>query len=112
MAAGRREEGRRAGQPEDDEAGLQRALAAVAVAEGAGDEQQAGEDEEVGVDHPLQDGRRRVELALHGRQRHVEHGVVEADEDEAQAEDAEGLPAAVVIGLHGHAGTSRTGNGT
>ena len=41
---------------EHDEARLQRTLAAEAVAEGAGGEQQAGEHEAVGVDDPLQLG--------------------------------------------------------
>ena len=41
---------------EDDEAGLQRTLAAEAVAEGGGGEQQPGEDEAVGVDDPLDVG--------------------------------------------------------
>ena len=51
----------RAGQ-EEHEAELQGALAAEAVAEGAGGEQQPGEDQRVGVDHPLQRrwSRRRV----------------------------------------------------
>ena len=48
---------------EDDEADLQRALAAEAVAERAGGEEQAGEDERVGVDDPLQLGVRGAETA-------------------------------------------------
>ena len=36
-----------------DEAGLQRALAPEAVADGSGGQQHAGEHEAVGVDHPL-----------------------------------------------------------
>ena len=48
---------------EQDEADLQGALAAEAVAEGAGGEEQPGEDEGVGVDHPLQGGGGGVEVA-------------------------------------------------
>ena len=43
---------------------VERALAAEAVAERAGGQQQAGEDEHVGVDDPLQLRARRVEVAL------------------------------------------------
>ena len=39
---------------EDDEAGAEGAAAAEAVAEGAGGQQQPGEDEDVAVDDPLQ----------------------------------------------------------
>ena len=48
---------------EPDQAELQRALAAEAVADRAGGEQQAGEHERVGRDDPLELRRRRVELA-------------------------------------------------
>ena len=47
---------------EQDEAGLQGALAAEAVAEGAGGEQHPGEHEGVGVDHPLEVGGGGVEV--------------------------------------------------
>ena len=55
-----------------DEAELEGALAAEAVADGAGGEEHAGEDQRVGVDHPLQRRRRGVELAGQRRQRDVE----------------------------------------
>ena len=54
-------------EPEDDEAGLQRALAAEAVAERGGGEQQAGEDQAVGVDDPLDLGVAGAEAAELGR---------------------------------------------
>ena len=58
--------------PKSDETGLERALAPEAVAERAQREQQAGEDEQVGVDDPLQRRRGGVEVLLQRRQRDVE----------------------------------------
>ena len=69
---------------EQQEAGLEGALAAEPVADGAGGEQQAGEDERVGVDHPLQRAGGGVELTGQGGEGHVEAGV--ADDDDHQAE--------------------------
>ena len=60
-------------QPDD-----QRPLAAEAVAEAAGDQQQAGEDEQVAVHDPLQLARAGVELLADRRQRDVEDRVVDA----------------------------------
>ena len=54
-----------AGEPEDRDARLERKLAPEAVAERAEHEQQAREDEQVGVDHPLQLRGGGVELGLH-----------------------------------------------
>ena len=54
---------------------LQRALAAVPVAEGAGGEQEPGEHQGVGVDHPLELRAGGVELAGQRGQRDVEAGV-------------------------------------
>ena len=51
---------------EHDHAELQRALAAEAVTEAAGGEQQAREHERVRVDHPLELAERRVEIASAG----------------------------------------------
>ena len=56
MPGGVGEHAEQRAEPEDDEAGLQRALAAEAVAEGGGGEQQPGEHEAVGVDDPLDVG--------------------------------------------------------
>ena len=87
---------RRAG-GEHDEAGLQGALAAEAVAEGGGGEQQAGEDQAVGVDDPLHLGVGGAEAALlerllQRRQGHVEHGVADDDDDQRRAQHGERLP--------------------
>jgi hypothetical protein len=83
--------------PEEDHAEQQHALTAVAVAEDAEGEQQAREDEGVGVHRPF-------ELALGGAQavnrigdrldRDVEDGVVENHGEEAEHHHAEDLPPA------------------
>ena len=97
------DEGAEAGQPEDRDAGLECTLAPEAVAERAEDEQQTGEDEQVGVDHPLQLRGGGVELVLQRRQGDVEDRVVEPDDHQAQRQHAERLPAARVLdGVDGH----------
>ena len=72
-------------------------LAPEAVAEHTEHEQQAGEDEQVGVDHPLQLRGGGVELVLQRRQGDVEDRVVEPDDHEAQRQHTERLPAAGVL---------------
>ena len=80
---------------EHDQAALQGPLAAEAVAEGTGGEEQAGEDQRVGVDHPLQLGVAGPELVRVGerRQGDVEHRVADDDDDQRGAEDGEDPPA-------------------
>ena len=74
--------------------------AAEAVADRSRGEQQAGEHDRVGVDDPLELGRRRAEVALHRRQRGVEPGHRHHDEDERQAHDRQQEPATGVdLGL-------------
>ena len=63
----------------------------------AASEQQAGEHQAVGVDDPLHLGVGGAEAALLGRslqrrQRHVEHGVADDDDDQRRAQDGERLP--------------------
>ena len=82
------------GEPEQHQTDLQDALAAVAVTEVPGGEQQSGEHQRVRVDHPLQLGGRGVELLAQARQRHVERGVADHDDQQAQAQHAEGPPPA------------------
>ena len=77
---------------EDGEAGLQRALAAVPVADGAGGQQQAGEHEPVGIDHPLLRGDRGVELAGQRGQGDVECRVADDDDHQAGAQHRQDLP--------------------
>ena len=76
-----------------DEAELQRALAAEAVAERAGREQQAGEHERVDGDDPLQLRLGGVQLARQRGDRDVEARVADEDDQQAQAQDGEGPPA-------------------
>ena len=78
---------------EDDDAGAQRQLAAEAVAEAAGGEQQAGEHEGVAVDDPLDLAVGRPELVDQLGDRHVEDRVVHHDDQQADAQRAEGEPA-------------------
>src|SRR3990172_9101388 len=62
-------------------------------------EQQPGEDQDVGVDDPLQLGRRCSELAHERRKRHVHDRVVQRDHEQRQDEDPEGPPP-LLVGLH------------
>ena len=81
---------------EQHEPDLQRAAPAEAVAQAAGGEQQAGEHQRVRVDHPLQLAVRRVEVAHDRGDRDVEDRVVEHDHEQAEAEDGEDPPPALV----------------
>src|SRR5215210_1689145 len=63
-------------------------------AEYAGGEQQAGEDEHVGVDDPLELRGRRLQVDRQGRKGDVEDRVVEADHDQREAQHPERPPAA------------------
>ena len=92
-------EGAEAGEAEDRHAGLECALAPEAVAEGAEHEQETGEDEQVGVDHPLQLRGGGVELVLQRRQSDIENRVVEPDDHQAQRQHAERLPTTRIRGL-------------
>ena len=69
---------------EDDQADHQRALAAEAVADAAHGEQQAGEDERVAVDDPLQLAGGGVEVAQQVGDGDVEDRVVERDHQQAR----------------------------
>jgi hypothetical protein len=108
LGGGLDEEDGEAREAEERDAGLQRALAAEAVAEGPEREQQAGEGDEVGVDHPLQRRAGGAEVLLQRRERDVEDGVVEPDDHEAQGKDAEGLPASFICEGSGHAAMVRS----
>ncbi len=77
---------------EQGEAGLEGALAAEAVAEGPGGEEEAGEDERVGVDHPLELAGRGVEVAGQGGDGDVEAGVADDDDQQAGAEHGQDRP--------------------
>ena len=63
-------------------------------------EQQTGEDDGIGVDDPLQLGRRRMQAADDRRQSDVQDRVVEADEQQGHTQDSQRGSTPVV----GHAG--------
>ncbi len=77
---------------EQQEATLQRTLAAEPITERAGSEQHPREHQGVGIDDPLQGAARRIELARYRWQRHVQAAVGDHDDREAEAEDTEGPP--------------------
>ena len=77
------------GDREQREAGAEPAAPAVAVAEAAGRQQQPGHDQGVGVDDPLQLRGVGVEFARQRGQRDVDDGGVDADDEDAQADDGE-----------------------
>ncbi len=80
------------GGAEQDDARLHEALAAESVAERAGGEQHAGEDQRVGVDHPLLLAVGQPERLAHLRQGDVEGGVADDDDHQAGAQHAEDHP--------------------
>ena len=83
---------------EQHEPGLERSLAAVAVADRAGGEQQAGEHQRVGVDHPLQRAGGGIELAGQGRDGDVQARVADDDDHQAHAEHGQDGPATLEDG--------------
>ena len=84
-------------------------LRPIAVGERAGAEEQAGEHQLVAVDDPLQLRRRRVEIRDKGGEGDVEHGVVQGDEHQAQAQDGQCPPAAGVVLAEDHWGSQWPG---
>ena len=80
------------------EPGKEHALAAEQVAEAAGEQQEAAEGDEEGVDDPGQVALAEVQVALDRRQRHVHDRGVEHDHELGQADNHEGHPPAVVGG--------------
>ena len=73
--------------------GRERPMAAVAVAGGAGDQQEPGEHERVRVDDPLQVRRGCIELARERRQRGVDDRAVDHDGEQREAQDDQDGPA-------------------
>ena len=76
-------------QAEHGQADLEDAAPAEAVRHGAGEHQEAGHDERIRVQDPLQAGEASVQIVLDGGQRHVDDGDVHADQQEADAADGE-----------------------
>ena len=79
---------------EQHDADQEQAPLAVEVAEPAAEQQEAAEGQQVGVDHPDQRRLGEAEVAADRRQGDVHDRRVEHDHQVAQAEDAEGEPAA------------------
>ena len=77
-----------------DDAAEEDPLVAEQVAEPAGQEQEAAEGQQVGVDHPGQRRLREAEVGADRGQRDVHDALVEHDHQVAQAEHVEGQPAA------------------
>ncbi len=69
---------------EQDEAGEEDPAGAEAVAEGPGHEQQRGEDQRVGVDHPFEAGDIRGKADAERVESDVDDADVEQDDDEAE----------------------------
>ncbi len=90
-AAGDRRHGER------HHAGLEDPLVAEQVAEPAGEQQEAAERQQVGVDDPGQRGLREAEVGLDRGQRHVDDAHVQHDQQVAQAERVERQPAGPVV---------------
>ena len=93
LACAARQRGETRRRPEDDQAGAQRTVPAVAVSRGAGDEQQAGEGERVPVDDPLQVRARRIEFTRERWKRRVDDRGVDDDGEQRQAQDSDDGPA-------------------
>jgi hypothetical protein len=91
-------------QSEDDQTDGQRQLAAEAITESTHGEQQAGEHQDVGVDHPLQLARCRPELSNQSGEGDIEDGVVETDHHQAQGENDQSRPASAMNGVGVHFG--------
>ena len=85
--------GRQTAQPRADrehgQSGLERSSASDPVGGRAGQHQQAGQHERVGVYGPLQPGHRGVQVPPDGGQRDVDDGAIQADDKQAEAADDE-----------------------
>ena len=90
------------------DAGEEDALAADQVAEPAGEQQEAAERDQVGVDDPGQLGLGDVQVALDDGQRDVDDGAVERVHEHRHADDAQGDPAPAVAGARGRDCTHRS----
>ena len=91
LALGEAAEQRGAG--EEREPRQEDAAAPEQVAKAAGEQQQAAERDQVGVDDPGEAGLREAEVVLDGRQGHVHDRAVEDDHEHPRAEHHERQPA-------------------
>ena len=81
------------------------------VAQPAGEQQEAAEGQQVGVDHPGQRGLREAEVGLDRRQRHVHDALVQDDHQVAQAQHVEREPPALRRGCVRNGIAGRPGRG-
>ena len=95
------EGGERRSGAEDDKTGHERPAAAEAVSEAAGGEQEPGEDEQVAVHDPLQLARAGAQVIADRRQADVEDGVADRDDEQAEGQHSERLPAPGISGVCG-----------
>src|SRR5688572_3215873 len=79
---------------------------AVEIAQPPAQQQEAAIGQQVGIHHPHQRGLGKTEVAADRGQRHIHHGRIEHDHQVAQAQDAEGDPAALAVKIRGHSGLS------
>ena len=87
---------------EENQTDVEGELAPEPVPECSHGQQQAGEYEDVGIDHPLQLACRSPELTHQGGQGNIENGVVQPDDDEAERKHYEGCPPSPIDGRRVH----------
>jgi hypothetical protein len=81
------------GRGEHRGAGQEHALAADQVAEPSGQQQQAAERDQIGVDDPAEADRGKAQAVLDGRHRHGHDAAVENDHQHPRGDHPEGEPA-------------------
>ena len=81
---------------EQHQAGRERTFASETIAKRPGSEQQAREDDGVGVNDPLQLRALRVQISNDRREGDVENRVVDTDDDQRDAQHAQGPPTTLV----------------
>ena len=81
---------------EERHAGEEDLLAADEVTQSAGQEEEAAEGDEVGVDDPGQAGLAEAQALLDVGEGHVDDGTVEGVHEHGQADDDQGYPAPAV----------------
>ena len=95
--AGRQERARR----EQRRPGAEHAAPAEEVGDPAEQQQQAAERHHVGVDHPAQRPGVEIEVGLNGRQRHVDDGRVQHDDELRRNEQREGYCSTALVASRG-----------
>ena len=81
-----------AGEREEREPGQEQAPAAEEIGGAPAEEEESGEGQRIGVDHPLQAARREAEVVADRRQGDVDHRDVEDDHELAEADEQQHQP--------------------